>query len=69
MARSMSKGRTVGRPAQGHNSIVKTGGKTAYKADAAPVIKSRGSVSHPNDTGNWRLKRLVADETPRTVQG
>lgn len=69
MARSMSNGRNVGRPAQGHNSIAKTGGRSAYKPDAAPVVKSRGSVSHPNDTGNWRLKRLVSDETPHVVQG
>lgn len=59
---------TRSRPAQGNNSSAPLRRpRPAYKADAAPVVKSRGSVSHPKDTGRWAPKRLVQDATPTVV--
>ena len=56
------------RPAQGRNSNPIKPPRPAYKSDAGPVIKSRGTVSNPKDTGAWRLKRLVTDETPKVTK-
>lgn len=63
----MANKRTVSRPNQGAAPIRKPS-RPAYKADRAPVVKSRGTVSDPKDTGAWKLGRLVADETPKLVQ-
>jgi hypothetical protein len=63
----MANKRTVSRPAQGAAQIRKPP-RSAYKADAAPVVKGRGTVSNPKDTGAWKLGRLVPDATPRVVQ-
>jgi hypothetical protein len=56
------------RPAQGRNSIPVKPPRAAYKKDDAPVIKSRGTVSNPKDTGAWRTKRLVTDATPKVTK-
>lgn len=55
------------RPAQGKAQIRKPP-RPAYKADKAPVIKSRGTLSKPKDTGTWQPGRLAPDATPTIVQ-
>jgi hypothetical protein len=57
------------RPAQGANSLnPKRPSRPAYKSDAAPVVKSVGTLSKPVPNRWGTLKRLVADETPKVVQ-
>lgn len=56
------------RPAQGPARIRKPS-RPAYKSDAAPVVVSTGTVSHPKHIPNqFNGKRLVPDATPKVVQ-
>lgn len=70
MARSMSSGRKVGRPALGNNSSKPLNRpRPAYKPSAAPKPVGSGSVSHPTDT-RWAkgtLKTQVQDAPPKVV--
>lgn len=59
---------TRSRPAQGVNSLPRKSPRAAYKPDAAPVVVSSGSVSHPKDTRWGKLKRLTTDRTPTIIQ-
>lgn len=65
MARNMSNGRKVGRPAQGNNSGFKEDPKWNPKPQPAPPTVSTGTVSKPKGTGKWRPKPQSA---PGSVQ-
>lgn len=56
MARNMSNGRSVGRPAQGNNSGFKEDPKWSPSSQPAPPVVSTGSVSKPKSTGRWAPK-------------
>lgn len=56
------------RPAQGNNSYAPLARpRPAYKADSAPKVTGRGTVSNPAKPPRIALGRNVADETPTIV--
>jgi hypothetical protein len=65
MARSMSKGRTVGRPAQGNNSGAKEDPKWSPAPQPAAVVVTQGSVSKPSSAA--RKARFKPQSAPGRV--
>lgn len=51
MARNMSSGRKVGRPAQGNNSQMREDPKWAPKQLPGPTVVSSGTQSKPKSAG------------------
>jgi hypothetical protein len=66
MARNMSNGRQVARPAQGKNSGFKEDPKWAPTPQPAPPVIGTGTVSKPKGTGSWRPTLLPGPS--KTVQ-
>ena len=58
---------TRSRPAQGDNSGPKHRPRPAYKADAAPTVVSRGTLSHPKDPKRSLGGRTAPNATPKIV--
>jgi hypothetical protein len=70
MAKSMSKGRTVARPALGQNN---TGNfnraRPAYSTDnGTPAVVSQGKLSKPSPRPHQGLKTLTPDVPPKVVK-
>jgi hypothetical protein len=60
MARNMSNGRQVGRPAQGKNSGFIEDPKWSPKPQPAPRVVTQGSVSKPKALPKWSPKAQPA---------
>jgi hypothetical protein len=60
MARSMSNGKKVSRPAQGKNSGFKEDPKWSPKPQGGPRVVTQGSVSKPKALPKWTPKAQAA---------
>lgn len=67
MARKMSSGRSVSRPAQGRNSVNTPTARPAYAVEAGPRVVSRGTQSRPKPLAKWNPRTNPANATPRVV--